>query len=630
MVCRGTGMNKNNRARLKLDSLEPDPKNPGGQSATPGHRTVLFTVLMAALVFTFFLQANSVEARESSREVVSCYQADSDFKSPSLSSSPASSRERAERPSLQVRIQEFLARKTGLEQLEKAEQQLKPLVDSVALDLYLLYFWLKGQPLEGLVLARLQLRQKNEDPALLANTAAFLYTLGEYQLALEALESARKSAPDNPVVLNNLGVLQCALGRTEEARKLFLKATALDNYQAEANRALYLLSLAGQPQDSTSNYLKNSLLGAYRQSLASDLPGLPLPQSFLHEIFLARPQLPEDFESYRRLIPFYQTAFLEMERKEVDLHQNLERLLAAGLNFPETETSVSDGLALSSSRAYAHLNEIEGQLDFLEREIERPVDMELTQLLSRAASQLEAVFKDYQKREKDCLGLPRAERLDCVEKARSEYCQRYRQQADYFYQRFKKIVLNYFQQAEPRLKNFVNSLYFWVRYLPEEQRLRKTTEAELRVWRLYQRLWEKTFLMLTKISPPAFNDCLSALPLEPERPAEPIITLYDPFSALTLDYQDELLTFRVRADRIIFSLRRPLAELLPPGPAPMSTIHLYPPETSGTRPLYLVLEAGGKLTDLGELGPWAYAGLSSSTAWKMLINLSLTQPAKNR
>ncbi|MCR4396270.1 MAG: tetratricopeptide repeat protein [Candidatus Saccharicenans sp.] len=623
-------MNKNVKVRLKLDSLiRVNPKNPAGRLATPGGRIVLITVVMATLILTLCPRTPAAQTLGSGRIVFTGHQDGSELNNSFLLLTPVSSQQKVESPSLQVRIQQFLARKIGLERLEKVEQELRPLVDSTALDLYLLYFWLKGQPLEGLVLARLQLRQRNDDPALLANAAAFLYILGEYQLAQQALESARNKAPDNPVVLNNLGVLHFALGQTEEARKFFIRATTLDNYQPEANRALYLLSLASQSRDGTSNYLKKSLLGAYRQSLAGDLPGLPLPQSFQQEIFLARPELPDDFESYRRLIPFYQTAFLKMEGKEVDLNQKLERLLAAGLNFPETETLISDGLALSSSRAYFHLNEIEGQLDFLEREIERPVDLELTQLLSRASSQLEAVFKDYQKREKDCLGLPRAERLDCIEKARSEYCQRYRQQAEYFYQRYKKIVLNYFQQSEPRLKNFVNSFYFWVRYLPEDQRLRKITEAELRVWRLYQRLWEKTFLMLTKISPPAFSDCLTALPLEPEKPAEPVITLYDPFSTLNLDYQDDWLTFRVRADRIIFSLRRPLAELSPPGTALMSTIHLYPPETSGARPLYLVLEAGGKLTDLGELGPWAFAGLSSTTSWKMLINLSLPEPSKN-
>lgn len=623
-------MNMNNReVRLKLTSRSPGPKTSDSQPAGPGYRTILTTVVMLSLFLAMTLQASQVEARVEGREALACHQAGSDFLILPLLS-PITSLPKAEQPSLQVRIQEFLVRKAGLESLEKAEQQLRPLVDSAALDLYLLYFWLRGKPLEGLVLARLQQRKRNDDPALLTNTAAFLYILGEHRLALEALELARNFSPDNPVVLNNLGVLHFALGQKEEARKFFLQAVALDTYQAEANRALYLLSLTSLSRDNASIYLKNSLLGGYRQSLARNLPGLPLPRSFQTEIFLSRPELPEDFESYRRLIPFYQTAFLQMEGKEVDLNQNLERLLAAGLNFPEIETSIRDGLALSSSDAYSHLNAIEGQLDFLEREIEGPVDLELTQLLSRASSQLADVFKDYRKREKNCLGLPRAERLDCLEKARNEYCQRYHQQVEYYYQKYKKILLNYFQQSESTLKNFVNSLYFWVRYLPEEQRLRKTTEAELRVWRIYERLWEKTFLMLTKISPLAFDDCLPALPLEPEKSAEPVITLYDPYSTLNLDYEDELLTFRLRADRIIFSLGRPLAEFLPPRPAPMSTIHLYPPETAGIRPLYLVLEADGKLTDLGELGPWAYAGLSGPTTWKMLINLSLPEPTTNR
>lgn len=621
--------NNNKEVRLKLTSRSSVRKNSGGQPAGSGYRIILTTVLMASLFLALTFQASKAVARGSGREAVVCRRAGSDLLIHPLLS-PISSLKKAEHPSLQLRIQEFLVRKTGLERLEKAEQQLRPLVDSFALDLYLLYFWLRGKPLEGLVLARLQQRKRSDDPALLANTAAFLYILGEYRLAQEALEMARNFSSDNPVVLNNLGVLHFVLGQREEARKFFLKAVALDTYQAEANRALYLLSLTSLSRDNASIYLKNSLLGGYRQSLARNLPELPLPRSHQTEIFLSRPELPQDFESYRRLIPFYQTAFLQMEGKEIDLHQKLERLLATGLNFPEIETFIRDGLALSSIDVYSHLNEIEGQLDFLEREIEGPVDLELTQLLSRASSQLADIFKDYQKREKNCLGLPRAERLDCLEKARTEYCQRYRQQAEYFYQKYKKILLNYFQQSEPPFKNFVNSLYFWVRYLPEEQRLRKITEAELRVWRIYERLWEKTFLMLTKTSPPAFDDCLPALPLEPEKSAEPVITLYDPFSTLNLDYEDELLTFRCRADRVIFSLGRPLAEFLPPRPAPMSTIHLYPPEITGTRPLYLVLEADGKLTDLGELGPWAYAGLSSPTTWKMLINLSLPEPTINR
>lgn len=530
---------------------------------------------------------------------------------------------------LPTRIQELLARKVGLEKLEELERVLKPLVNSSALDLYLLSFWLSGQPVEGLCLARLQLRQAPADPVLFSNTAAFLYALGEYRLAQEATRAARLSLPDNPVLCNNLGVLSYALGQKDEALQFFRQAISYDRYQPEANRALYLLARAAAPGDQALKYLKNSLLGSYRESLARNLNEAPLPLSFQQEVYLARPDLPEDFASYHRLIPFYQTAFIQMEGKEVDLHKTLESLLASGISFPETEAVVQGGLALNSARAYFHLNEIEGRLDYLEREIERPADMQLSQLLAQANSQVDSLWRDYQKREKACLALAREERLECIQKARDEYCQRYRQQAEYFYQRYRKTVLNYFQQSEPVLKNFVNSFYFWVRYLPEDQRLRKRTEAELRVWRLYQRLWEKTFLMLTRLTPPAFKDCLPGLPLEADSPAEPVITLYDPFSAINLDYQDEWLTFRARADRVIFYFSDTLRLARPAGTPLLSTVHLYPPEASGVRPLYLVLESPGRLCDVGELGPWAYSGLSTPASWKILINLSLPEPIKN-
>ena len=530
---------------------------------------------------------------------------------------------------LPTRIREFLARKLGLERLEELEQALKPLVNSPNLDLYLLGFWLAGQPVEGLCLSRLQFRQTPADPVLLSNTAAFLYALGDYQLAREATRAARLSLPDNPVLWNNLGVLSYTLGQKDEALKYFQQAASYDRYQPEANRALYLLAQVAKPGDQPATYLKNSLLGGYRESLARDLSEVPLPLSFQQEIYLTRPDLPEDFASYHRLIPFYQTAFIQMEGKEVDLHKTLESLLASGINFPETEAVVQGGLALNSARAYFHLNEIEGRLDYLEREIERPADMQLGQLLAQANSQVDSLWRDYQKREKACLALDREERLGCIQKARDEYCQRYRQQAEYFYQRYRKTVLNYFQQSEPVFKNFVNSFYFWVRYLPEEQRLRKRTEAELRVWRLYQRLWEKTFLMLTRLNPPAFKDCLPSPPLEAESAAEPVITLYDPFSAIILDHQDEWLTFRVRADRVIFHFSDSLRLATPAGLPLLSTVHLYPAETSGLKPLYLVLDGQGKLCDLGELGPWSYAGLSTPNAWRLLINLSLPEPVKN-
>ena len=555
-----------------------------------------------------------------------------DYFSPRLKfpRSGQAAQKKAEPSQLHLRIQELLVRKTGFESLEKLENELKPLVNSEVLDLYLLYYWLRGQQLEGLCLARLQLRQSPADPILINNAAAFLYALGELHLAAEALEAARLILPDNPVILNNSGVLNFALERPGESRKYFLRAVNLDSYQPEANRALHLLKLQENPAERVTSFLKNSLAGGYRESLAKAVDNPPLPLSFQQEIFSARPEMPEDFESYYQKTPYYQSAFLSMEGKETELRQNLEKLLATGLSFPETEISVASGLALSSARAYLNLTELEGRLDYLEREIERPVDMQLAEILGRANSQLESLWRDYQKQEKTCLGLPREERVACIKKAQDDYCFRYRQQAEYFYQRYRKTVLNYLQQAEKYLKDFAGRFYFWLRYLPEEQRARKRLEAELRVWRLYERLWEKTFLMLTRLPQPAFKDCLPALPLEPETSPEPALTLYDPFSAIGLDYEDPKLTFRFRADRVIFVASAPLPGLSPAGRPVMSTVHLYPPETTGSRPLYLVLEADGKLSDIGELGPWAYAGLSAATSWRIFLNLSLPEKQSNR
>ncbi|MCX8159763.1 MAG: tetratricopeptide repeat protein [Candidatus Saccharicenans sp.] len=618
-----------NRRRAKELSLKVETRPPD----LPGSRSVLarsgpagrgITLLLtASLLAVCFLAARPATAPGRILAVGNCSEGLSLKKPLSYSfQKPVDS-------PLPVRIQEVLARKVGLERLEGLERALKPLVNSPALDLYLLSFWLKGQLVEGLCLSRLQLRQTNSDPSILTNTAAFLYSLGEYQLAAEATRAARLSLPDNPVVWNNLGVLSYVLGQKEEAMKCFKQAVSYDNYQPEANRALYLVNLEAGAQDRLQTHFNNSLQGSYRESLAWNQGEVLLPLSFQQEIYLARPSLPEDFESYHRLIPFYQTAFIRMEDREIELNKTLESLLASGISFPETEAVVQDGLALNSSRAYFYLNESEGRLDFLEGEVERPTDMQLSQLLSQANSQIDSLWRDYQKREKACLSLPREDRLACLQKAREEYCQRYRQQADYFYRKYRTAVLSYFQKAEPVLKNFINAFYFWVRYLPEELRLRKRTEAELRVWRLYQRLWEKTFLMLTRLNPPAFKECLPTLPLEPESPAEPLLTLYDPFSAINLDYQDDYLTFRVRADRVIAYFSDSLRLEKTSGQPLMSTVYLFPPETSGSRPVYLVLEATGRLCDLGELGPWAFAGLSSSTSWKMLINLSLPGPAKN-
>ncbi|MDI6698320.1 MAG: hypothetical protein QME85_05220 [Candidatus Saccharicenans sp.] len=614
------------RSKRKNPEKDLESQRPGPESKPP-----FFRILEAVWLLTFaflilapeMLSAASLSEKTAASLITVNY-SNSLFLLPIC---PEPQKKPATSP-LHLRIQEFLVKKVGLEPIDKLEQELKPLVNTEALDLYLFYYWLRGQPLEGLCLSRLQLRLSPADPILLNNAAAFLYAAGEQKLASEALAEARAILPDNAVILSNSGVVNYLLGQPGGARKYFLKAVSLDNHQPEANRALHLMKLQESPAERFTPYLKNSLSGAYRESLARLVENPPIPLAFQQEIYSAWPDLPEDFESYYRQTPYYQSAFLRMEGKEVELRENFEKLLAAGLSFPETEFSVAGGLALSSARAYMYLTELEGKLDYLEREIESPADMKLSEIVARANSQLETLWKDYQKKEKACLRLPREERIECIKKAQEEYCLRYRQQSEYFYQSCRKVVLSFLRQADPYLKDFVGRFYFWLRYLPEEPRTRKKLEAELRLWRLYQRLWEKSFLLLTRLPPPAFKDCLPPLPLEPETSAEPIISLYDPSSGISIDYEDPKLTFRFRPDRVIFAAFPPLPELSPVGKPFMSTVHLYPPETSGGRPLYLVLEADGKLSDIGELGPWAYTGLSTATSWRILLNLSLPESLK--
>jgi len=91
-----------------------------------------------------------------------------DYYSASLSFPPVKppDQKKAERPRLHLRIQEILVKKAGFENLEKLEPELKPLLNSEVLDLYLLYYWLRGQVVEGLCLSRMQLRQSPADPIL--------------------------------------------------------------------------------------------------------------------------------------------------------------------------------------------------------------------------------------------------------------------------------------------------------------------------------------------------------------------------------------------------------------------------------------------------------------------------------
>jgi len=530
--------------------------------------------------------------------------------------------------SLFSRIKEYIIKKVTPDRLERFEEEVKPAVNSEAFDLYLLYFWLKGQALEGLYLLCLQFEQKHDDPFLLVNTGAFLYILGQFDLAQEALKKAESQIPDNPTLLNNLGVLYYRLNRKEEALRLFEKAASLDKYQPEANLALYLLGPPSWSAEKRLSWLKNSLQGAYRESIATRLTDLPLPLSFQQDIYINFPPLPVDFISYRHKTSYYQEAFLKLEEKESELKKKLDAVLFSVNKTTGTLLVGQSLLRLNSIQAYSRILELEGQLDFLEREAERPLNLDLDQIISQANNKLESVSRDYLKEEKNCLQLPREERPECLQKAREKYCQRFLEQVDYFYRKIKDRLSPYFDQFSLSLKKFLPGFYFWVRYLPEELQLRKRTEVELRLWRAYQGLWEKSFQFLAKTGQPSMSDCLTEPPLKPEEAPEPEITLFDPFSEINLDFSQGSFFFSLQADRIMIPASFPEDRLTSAFPTPAFTIYLFPPETSGSRPIYLATDKSGEFSDLGELGPWAFAGLSSSTSWKILINLSLLEGEK--
>ncbi|MGB9893245.1 MAG: tetratricopeptide repeat protein, partial [Candidatus Saccharicenans sp.] len=435
--------------------------------------------------------------------------------------------------------------------------------------------------------------------------------------------------PDNPSVLTNLGILSYQLQQPQEALKCLQKAVELDSYQVEANLALGLTSLSSGPTERRLGFLKNSLRGGYRESLAAQMTEIPLPLSFQQEIYISFPPLPSDFLSYRQQTPFYQEALLQMEEKESELKKNLDTILFSGSKVPEAQSVDQTILRLNSVQAYSRLLELEGQLDFLEKEVERPLNLDLDQIISQTINQLDSVNRDYTKEEKNCLELPIAERPECLKKAREKYCQRYLEQADYFYQKFRAALVPYFDQFSSCLKTFLPGFYFWVRYLPEDQQLRKRAEEGLRVWRLYQQLWEKTFLLLARVGQPSFSECLAEPPLKPETNPEPEITLFDPFSEIHLDFRQGPIFFFLRADRLILPALPPAETLSPETISPASTIYLFPPETCGSRPVYLVIDERGKLSDLGELGPWAFTGLNPADHWSLLINLHLPEPGKN-
>jgi hypothetical protein len=523
---------------------------------------------------------------------------------------------------------EFLVKKIGQEKINMFEPLAKPFLNSEAFDLYLLNFWLKGKSLEALLLISFKLRETPDDPGLLNSASAFLCSINQLRLAYVFLEQAHRLDPTNPSTLNNLGVASCRLGQVKEARQFFGKTLELDSFHPEAGHSLFLLDSQANAARKNRNLLINSLRGAFRETTAQKIEDFPLPLSAQQEVFLTLPPLPTSFLQYKELTSYYQEAFLKMEEKESQLQKKLDTLTFSGLKRIESNSANQSTFSLTSILAYSRLLGLEGRFGRLEKETETPVDIELEQLISALIKKLETLDRDYLQEEKACLKLPRAERPECLKKARENYCQRYSEQLEYYYQRYRNSLENYFKNAEPELNTFLTGCYFWVRYLPEDQKLRKRAELELKAWKIYERLWEKSFQLLSRLGQPAFPECFPPSSLKPESAPEPEIFLSDPFSEINLNYSSKSFSFFLSGDRIIINDSLPEFDFPSEESFCSATIHIYSPESEGARAVYVVVDDERKVNDLGELGPWAFFGLSSSSRWRIFISLSLPVPGK--
>ncbi|MDD8020206.1 MAG: tetratricopeptide repeat protein [Acidobacteriota bacterium] len=497
-------------------------------------------------------------------------------------------------------------------------------LNSAGFDLYLLELWLKGLPLKALTLLDSKLSKSPQDPALLNQAGAFLFSLKEYDLAKEFLTAALKQASGHISILNNLAATLSALGLKEEAAGFYQQCLQLDPYHSEANPGLYYLTglePGGKPDE---KWLWNALLGAYREKIAQQTKAAswPLPLSFEQKINLNLPPLPPDFQLYADATGIFQEALFELNQKEGELKEKLALSQAgAGPTYPARKEHRAICWPLSSSLSYARLLEVEGRLEWLEKEIERPVEVDLSQIINYSVSALESVYRTYRQEEKESLQVPREERPERLKKARDNYCQEYKKQAQYWYLKYRERLLPYFERASSELKVFIPRFYFWLRYLPENQQLSRRLEVELKVIKIYSRLWEKSLWLLTRLGPPAFPDCLSREESGPENQIMPGISLQSPLDELQLEYQSDNFSFSLRASQVAFAETSPALDFPEKAVHSPATIYIYPFEGKTSRPVYLAVNQEGKLNDIGELISPAATRLTPGTSWEVIFNL---------
>jgi hypothetical protein len=528
---------------------------------------------------------------------------------------------------LPEKLHHWLSREIGLEHLEDFVLNSQAILDSPGFDLYLLDLWLEGRPLAALALLDNQLERAGDDPARLNQAGAFLFSCGEYELAKDFFLAVYNRWPDQPSILNNLAANFLALGSRKEAARLYRHCLELAPYHPEANLALYYLSTGEGSDQPDQDWLIRALQGAFREKV-SRLIGTsswPLPLCFEQEINLSLPPLPASFEQYISLLSIYQEALFELSQRE----QALSRELSGRKQLPGTESISGQterrgkSWQLNSAQSYRRLLEAEGRLDWLEREAEKPAELSLEQIVTASVQALDSVYKAYRRQEQKALEAPPASRAEELKKARDYYCFEYKKEATRWYRKYRERLLTYFEQAEQELKTFSPQFYFWLRYLPENQQTTRRLETELRLIKIYSRLWEKAVLLQTRLGQPAFPDCLPALEPSPEDRVKPVLPLQSPVADLQLAFTSEVFSFILSPGQLACSASLVLADFPEKRAVPSATIYLYPPATTASvQPIYLAVDEQGRLNDLGKIDPRAAGHEPFSSSFRIVFNLS--------
>jgi len=529
--------------------------------------------------------------------------------------------------SLTQKLHLWLAGRVESGAFEEAVKNSQSILNSPGFDLYLLGLWLKGRPVEALILLDHQLRSTGEVPALLNQAGAFLFSLNEYNLAKEFLEAASSQAPGQVSILNNLGATSAALGLKQEAASYYRSGLEIDPYQPEASFGLYQLSSLEPGSHPDQNWLIKGLQGGYQDKIARliEPAPCPLPLSFEQEININLPPLAADFEQYAGSVSIFQEALFQLGQVEEALRKKLEANLnpaAAVSAGPAKEDRQAISWPLSSSLSYARLLQVEGRLDLLERETERAVSLDLERIITGAVLALKTVYKNYLQLENKSLEAPLPARAEELKKARDYYCLEYQKQANNWYKKYRDRLLAYFELADRELKNSIPHFYFWLRYLPQDQKQNRQLQTELRFIKIYASLWEKSLWLLTRLGPPALPDCLPAGQTAPENQLKPAISLRPVARQPELEFQAAGLYFSIKDSQVYFWTAWPEIDLPGKAASRSATIYLYPPEGKSSRPVYFTVDEEGRLNDIGGLLNQAAFRLSSGTSFEVIFNLS--------